>query len=108
MEGLKWLDDLHRQPILLVPNLAYDHLVEPLQAALLLNGQHSIIPDLELIAVSFGELQLRFLLLVEALVVLVQRAARLLARDLLALLGYAVVAQSQRQQKLLEGIVTRI
>ena len=64
------LDNLHSDPVILVSNLTDDHLVEPLQAAMLLDRQHPIVPHLELVAIGLGQLQLRLLLFVQTLVVL--------------------------------------
>ena len=79
---------MYGQPVTLVPDLANDHLVEALQAALVEDGQHAIVPYLELVAVRLGEGELRFFLLVQALVVLL-----VLLGSLLALLGCGVVAK---------------
>ena len=58
LKRLEWLDDLHSQPIVLIPNLANDHFVEPLKTPLLEDSQHPIVSNLELIAIWLRELQL--------------------------------------------------
>ena len=56
LEGLEWLDHLDGQPVAHVSDLSDDHLVEPLQTSLVENRQHSVVSDLELVAVSLSKL----------------------------------------------------
>ena len=70
------------------------------------DGQHSIVSNLELIAIVLSKLQLRLLFFVKGLVILVERARLLLG--LLRLLGCRVVAQSKSEQELLEVLVFRV
>ena len=76
LERLKLLDHLNGQPVALVLDLAQDHLFEALQATLLGNGELAVVGTtlLELIAKRFGKLKLRLLLLIQALVILLERA----------------------------------
>lgn len=79
LERLERLDHLDGQPVSLVLNLTDNHLVEALQTSLFEDGQHSIVADFELVAKRFCKLQLRLLLLIQALVVLEERIRLLLA-----------------------------
>ena len=90
MEGLEWLDHLDGEPVTLVSDLADDHLVETLETSLSKDGQHTVVPDLKLVAIGLCELQLRLLLFVQTLVVLVEGAGLLLT--LLGLLSGCMVA----------------
>ena len=80
LEGLEWLDHLDGQPVAHVSDLSDDHLVEPLQTSLVENRQHSVVSDLELVAVSLSKLQLRLFLLVQTLVVLEESVCLILGR----------------------------
>ena len=83
----------------MIPNLPNDHFVEPLQAALLEDGEHAVVSEFELVAIRLRELQLGLLLLVQALVALVESGSALCLR-LLRFLGRCMVAYGEREQKL--------
>ena len=83
----------------MIPNLPNDHLIKPLQAALLEDGEHAVVSEFELVAIRLRELQLGLLLLVQALVALVESGSALCLR-LLRFLSCCMVAYGEREQEL--------